>query len=935
MILHTRAVVAWACGLLLLSSRLHGATFADCDAQLAASPDAEDTAYCFYNLGRAPLNRDEAIARMGQVLGDSPDHPWFSFCLGRLEDDTGSPEIAETLFRRAAASFAARHDTRGEHVARSNLGRVLVHEHHPDEGELEQERAIAAARSSRDPLVRARGRVIEAKRLFDSGRRLHSAYALLRQADQLLGSQRSQPDHDKVLDPCLEDLGDVAGELGLSGESQRYYQRRLAMAKSDHEDFHAAAAQLGVARIAVELYNEAPTEKGKEQAIAETKSALDMSRKAGDGSTAVGASLILAGLVGRGAAQPFLDTCSSQKTDPADRSKCLNAQARHFAAMHDSSAAGAEAAEALRLAKDPWERVRAEGSAMRVAWAGGPLDQVIARGNDTLHAIEEIRGDQGISTSQAGLFSTWSDDFYWLAGRLLQQSRGRDEALLERAFSVTERLHARTLLDTLVKAQVAAPFREEVVERISALDEALARVRVRQADRAVPQLERDHAGEDAGALAGEERAAKAQLATLPAHPKKDSFATLELVRGHLAPNEALLSFLVAPWKDWTDDFGGGTWLVVATRGAPSRAYSLSRDRTKLRRDVDAFTGALQQPLRSKETVLAADLYRELLGTALRDLPPGIDHLIIVPDDALHRLPFAALGAASGAPPLVRRYRFTVIPSATLWLQWQGRRQRLPRRALALANPPLPDFAARQRFEEAGINIPYEALPGAEREAASAVRFLGGDCLVENAVSVSRLKSARLARFGLVDFATHSIVDDQDPESSGIWLSRGGKSGDGLLRMADIAGLPLPGRVVVLSTCSSARGKLLRGEGVLSLARAFFEAQASAVVASLWPQGDQDTAKLFDRFYRHLAEGRSLAAALAAAERDRIDEGAPTAAWAGFVVLGDGDLVPIPGGRSWIDLNREGLALAAALAILLALALALRHRRSGRGFFRRS
>jgi hypothetical protein len=120
--------------------------------------------------------------------------------------------------------------------------------------------------------------------------------------------------------------------------------------------------------------------------------------------------------------------------------------------------------------------------------------------------------------------------------------------------------------------------------------------------------------------------------------------------------------------------------------------------------------------------------------------------------------------------------------------------------------------------------------------------------------------------------------------------------------------------------------------VLSLARAFFEAKASAVVASLWPQWDDDAAKLFDRFYLHLAEGKSLAAALAEAQRDRFEAGAPTAAWAGFVVLGDGDLVPLPGGRGWIDLHRRQLALALAAlvaATLLALVLAWRRRQAFR------
>jgi CHAT domain-containing protein len=147
-------------------------------------------------------------------------------------------------------------------------------------------------------------------------------------------------------------------------------------------------------------------------------------------------------------------------------------------------------------------------------------------------------------------------------------------------------------------------------------------------------------------------------------------------------------------------------------------------------------------------------------------------------------------------------------------------------------------------------------------------------------------------------------------------------------MKEIAQLPLDGRVVVLSGCDTARGKLLRGEGVISLARAFFEARASAVVASLWPQWDDDAAKLFERFYRHVAEGKSLAAALAAAQRDRMDDGAPTAAWAGFVVLGDGDLVLVPGGRSWLALNRRPLGFAAGAIALLALAGALfRVRRS--------
>ena len=121
---------------------------------------------------------------------------------------------------------------------------------------------------------------------------------------------------------------------------------------------------------------------------------------------------------------------------------------------------------------------------------------------------------------------------------------------------------------------------------------------------------------------------------------------------------------------------------------------------------------------------------------------------------------------------------------------------------------------------------------------------------------------------------------------------------------------------MLSACSSNTGAMLRGEGVMSLARAFFQAGAHTVVASLWRLRDDEAADLFDRFYRHLGRGRSVAAALQAAQRDMIRDGAPAAAWAGLVVLGDGDLVPLPGGRKGWDVPVWAWAAGGALCVAL-------------------
>src|SRR6185295_17519439 len=92
------------------------------------------------------------------------------------------------------------------------------------------------------------------------------------------------------------------------------------------------------------------------------------------------------------------------------------------------------------------------------------------------------------------------------------------------------------------------------------------------------------------------------------------------------------------------------------------------------------------------------------------------------------------------------------------------------------------------------------------------------------------------------------------------------------------------------------------------------------------------AELFGRFYRHLGSGRSVAAALQAAQRESRAAGASRKAWAGLVVLGDGDFVPFPGGSQ----RPPGVRLAsswpwAAAAGILLLVLLLgglaRRRRS--------
>jgi CHAT domain-containing protein/Tfp pilus assembly protein PilF len=151
-------------------------------------------------------------------------------------------------------------------------------------------------------------------------------------------------------------------------------------------------------------------------------------------------------------------------------------------------------------------------------------------------------------------------------------------------------------------------------------------------------------------------------------------------------------------------------------------------------------------------------------------------------------------------------------------------------------------------------------------------------------------SPNLKQFSIVHFATHGILNDKNPELSGLVLSMFDKLGqplDGYLTLRDIYNLDLPVHLVVVSACQTGVGKPVRGEGIIALTRGFMNAGAQSVVVSLWRVEDEATAELMKRFYTHMFGKNSMspAAALRQAKIEMKDEYHPYQ-WAGFVLQGD-------------------------------------------------
>ncbi|MFP5287947.1 MAG: CHAT domain-containing protein, partial [Thermoanaerobaculia bacterium] len=179
------------------------------------------------------------------------------------------------------------------------------------------------------------------------------------------------------------------------------------------------------------------------------------------------------------------------------------------------------------------------------------------------------------------------------------------------------------------------------------------------------------------------------------------------------------------------------------------------------------------------------------------------------------------------------------------------------------------------------------LPGAAAEArviAAAyprARLLaGGEATRERFLDLASRKPQ------VIHFAGHAVVNADHPDLSMLVLAGDGeKNGSAAVYSHEVDGLDLGAtRLVILSACSTAAGRVSASEGATSLARSFLAAGVPAVLASLWDVDDKATFRLLTELHRHLRAGDDPAAALRRVQLSELGK-APPAEWAAFQLIG--------------------------------------------------
>ena len=108
--------------------------------------------------------------------------------------------------------------------------------------------------------------------------------------------------------------------------------------------------------------------------------------------------------------------------------------------------------------------------------------------------------------------------------------------------------------------------------------------------------------------------------------------------------------------------------------------------------------------------------------------------------------------------------------------------------------------------------------------------------------------------------------------------------------AQIYGLDLHCKLVVLSGCETGRGPIRGADGPQSLGLAFLSAGSESVVTTLWKVQDKRTPALLELFYNNLRSGKQKQQALHEAKKRFIASEPNTWAhpryWAGFTFTGN-------------------------------------------------
>jgi CHAT domain-containing protein len=336
---------------------------------------------------------------------------------------------------------------------------------------------------------------------------------------------------------------------------------------------------------------------------------------------------------------------------------------------------------------------------------------------------------------------------------------------------------------------------------------------------------------------------------------------LEEIRSTLAPGTLVLEYYQARGQTYVCVLGRDQLDIVPLgpiaglrRLVRLLQFQLSRFRIGPEY-LNMFAAQLQTAtdvhLRELHTMLIAPVRERLRA----------EHLVVVPHDVLHYVPFHAL--QDGNRPLIDDFTVSYAPSASVYRLCRTKPAGACEGAVIIG---VPDAGTPFILDE--VRAVAEAMP------ASQV-FVGAD-----ATAQALRTRGEHSRF--IHVATHGFFRRDNPMFSSVRL------GDGPLCVYDLYQFRLSAELVALSGCGTGLSVVVGGDEQLGLVRGLLYAGAHAVLLTLWDAYDGSTAEFMATFYQQITKGRTKARAAQEAMRQLRQTRPHPFYWAPFVLIGDAE-----------------------------------------------
>ena len=227
--------------------------------------------------------------------------------------------------------------------------------------------------------------------------------------------------------------------------------------------------------------------------------------------------------------------------------------------------------------------------------------------------------------------------------------------------------------------------------------------------------------------------------------------SLEAIQQSIAHNMAIVEYVVTPQNLYS------FWITTNAVKVHTLPYQES-----LINELHSYINQCQNPDLPIDRSLGQKLYEKLLFNGLRDLPPDLNHLRIIPDGLLHRLSFEALAVDRPQGPwLVQSFNIAYAYSIGLFLSGQKSPiYKWPYMGFGTQYSPTINQKLKQQKLLIGTeNLVPLSLAPQEIQRGAAI-FNGKSFLDQAAKRDTFLKYGAQAR--ILHFSLHGLVDYEDP-----------------------------------------------------------------------------------------------------------------------------------------------------------------------------